>query len=203
MVHELTDAFTDANAVMVANKNVASGSGSRPGNVHKGFRRSALYLRDYLQRAIDSEFKVDGKLKLDALYVTGHSLGAAVAVVAAENIYNDPDLSSLKSVLRGVYTYGQPMVGDPVYAKACVDSGFASLVFRHVYGVDSVPPFPRGPRANTSISGRSWSRPKSAGKCHHASLSAHSRSRAVARWRQRRSWDSVSSSVAGCCGSCR
>jgi Lipase (class 3) len=138
---ELTDAFTDANAVLVPNRGIAAG-GTRPGHVHKGFHRSALYIWDYLKRAIDSAFYENGELTLDSLYVTGHSLGAAIAVIFAENIYNEPSLAALKSKLRGVYTYGQPRAGDEAYAKAAIETGFDKLVFRHVYGADWVPALP-------------------------------------------------------------
>ncbi|WP_379151063.1 lipase family protein [Paenibacillus sp. sgz5001063] len=48
------------------------------------------------------------------LYITGHSLGGALATlcapdVAANTAFNTPRL----------YTYGSPRVGDPVFAKTC------------------------------------------------------------------------------------
>jgi hypothetical protein len=139
---ELTDAFTDANALLVANQNIASGGGSRAGKVHKGFHRSALYIWDYLRAAMEAAFMQDGEVALDALYVTGHSLGAAVAVIVGENLYNDAELEPYKAVLRGVYTFGQPAAGDAVYAAECERSGYARMVYRHVYDSDWVPTLP-------------------------------------------------------------
>lgn len=83
--------------------------------------------------------------KLEALYITGHSLGGAMAALAAALLYKgaerDQELyARLRGVLRGVYTYGQPMVGDAAFARLC--ESFTSRVFRHVYKNDIVPRMP-------------------------------------------------------------
>jgi len=86
--------------------------------------------------------------KLEALFITGHSLGGAMASLAAALLYNGAaeDLARsapIRQVLRGIYTYGQPMVGDAAFARRCKE--FSSRVFRHVYKNDIVPRLP--PRA--------------------------------------------------------
>jgi hypothetical protein len=86
--------------------------------------------------------------KLEALFITGHSLGGAMAAIAAALLFKgSPEeverTAPLRQVLRGVYTYGQPFVGDAAFARRCV--GFDSRVFRHVYANDIVPRLP--PRA--------------------------------------------------------
>jgi hypothetical protein len=68
------------------------------------------------------------------LWITGHSLGAALATVAANLACDDPSLR-----LHGVYTFGSPFVGD---------SGFAARirvpVFRFRNDSDIVPHLPLG-----------------------------------------------------------
>ncbi|XXX72335.1 lipase family protein [Sorangium sp. So ce134] len=75
---------------------------------------------------------------LEALYITGHSLGGALAVLAAAILHLDPGLEYLRQKLRGVYTFGQPMVGYEDFAKFC-GKQFGNKTFRHVYGKDIVP----------------------------------------------------------------
>ncbi|WP_437707096.1 lipase family protein [Sorangium sp. So ce448] len=76
-----------------------------------------------------------------ALYVAGHSLGGALAVLAAVLIDWDDDLHKKSNFLRGVYTYGQPMVGDYTFFREHRE-GVGQMVFRHVYGRDIVPRLP-------------------------------------------------------------
>ncbi|WP_025690184.1 lipase family protein [Paenibacillus zanthoxyli] len=47
------------------------------------------------------------------LYITGHSLGAALATLCAMDIATNTGYSS-----PNLYTYGSPRVGDPAFAKA-------------------------------------------------------------------------------------
>lgn len=84
---------------------------------------------------------------MQALYVTGHSLGAALAALATAVIFSDPDCVSWRKRFRGLYTFGQPMVGDAIFANQC-ESRFGVMTFRHVYGNDLVarmPPRSTGP----------------------------------------------------------
>ncbi|WP_437590052.1 lipase family protein [Sorangium sp. So ce1000] len=83
---------------------------------------------------------VGPKKKMDAFYVTGHSLGGALAVVAASMISDDDEFAKSRARLRGVYTYGQPMVGDSMFVEAHESLG--KKVHRHVYGRDIVPRMP-------------------------------------------------------------
>ncbi|XXX75792.1 lipase family protein [Sorangium sp. So ce134] len=78
---------------------------------------------------------------LEALYITGHSLGGALAVIAAALIHVDPALDALRKRLRGIYTYGQPMVGFRDFTSR-FDEEFGKKLFRHVYGKDIVPCLP-------------------------------------------------------------
>jgi hypothetical protein len=78
---------------------------------------------------------------MEGLYITGHSLGGALAILAAAQIHRDPQLDNLKGKLRGVYTFGAPMVGDEDFARA-FEEPLKDLLFNHVYGHDIVPRLP-------------------------------------------------------------
>ncbi|WP_437679049.1 lipase family protein [Sorangium sp. So ce131] len=79
--------------------------------------------------------------KLEALYITGHSLGGALAVLAAAMIYSEEELRDLRPLLRGIYTFGQPMVGDRAFARN-FQKHFGHMLFRHIYDKDVVPHLP-------------------------------------------------------------
>jgi hypothetical protein len=78
---------------------------------------------------------------MEALYITGHSLGAALAVLTAAVIHQDPLYAGFRGPLRGVYTFGTPRIGDQVFCGTC-QKQFGELVFRHVYNRDVVPHLP-------------------------------------------------------------
>lgn len=114
---------------------LASGACREEGRLDAASAESLGALREPDQR---SPAKRD---VLEALYITGHSLGGALAVVAAALIHVDPDLNGIRKRLRGVYTYGQPMVGLGDFA-ARFQVEFGDKLFRHVYGKDVVPCLP-------------------------------------------------------------
>ncbi|PPT07826.1 Lipase family protein [Geitlerinema sp. FC II] len=80
-----------------------------PGRVHKGFN-------DIYQETLDEQVRaVVGSLDPNLpCYFTGHSLGGALAVLAAIDIAES--FSDRRARLRA-YTYGTPRVGDPIFAK--------------------------------------------------------------------------------------
>ncbi|MCA9683305.1 MAG: lipase family protein [Myxococcales bacterium] len=89
---EIQDLLNDADARPVA------GYG---GKVHAGFKRAYEAVRASLLAALGEHRGGE-----QALWITGHSLGAAVASLAAV------DLLAQGQSLEGVYTFGQPRVGD-------------------------------------------------------------------------------------------
>ncbi|KAF0403960.1 alpha/beta-hydrolase [Gigaspora margarita] len=69
------------------------------------------------------------------LFITGHSLGGGLALVfLAKLIQHD---SPLLNILSGVYTYGQPNVGDIEFAKS-YGPDISKKIFLHVYDNDIV-----------------------------------------------------------------
>lgn len=97
---------------------------------HRGFT-------DIYSSARDEIFAVLGTLSPDkTMYVTGHSLGGALATlnaidIAANSVHKTPRL----------YTYGSPRVGDPAFAKAF--SNYVRRSFRYANLFDAatyVPP---------------------------------------------------------------
>ena len=78
------------------------------GKVHKGFKEAFDDVRDEI-------FDIVGKSigKDLPLYITGHSLGAALATVATQELEEEFD-----DLIAACYTYGSPRVGDGKYEKS-------------------------------------------------------------------------------------
>ena len=94
------------------------------GRVHFGFSSVLKQTWPKLSTVLE---QIDGR----PLFVTGHSLGGALAVLAACRL--------AKSVNTPVatYTFGAPRVGDPEFC-----AGYALPTYRVVYGLDVVPEMP-------------------------------------------------------------
>ncbi|WP_437327545.1 lipase family protein [Sorangium sp. So ce381] len=75
--------------------------------------------------------------KLEALFITGHSLGAAMAAHIAARLFTDSKYGEIRQRPRGVYTFGQPMIGDAGFA-ARAEELFGDRLFRFVYSNDIV-----------------------------------------------------------------
>ena len=78
------------------------------GKVHKGFKEAFDDVRD---EVVDSLHKSIGKDL--PLYVTGHSLGAALATVATQELEEE-----FEDLIAACYTFGSPRVGDGKYEKS-------------------------------------------------------------------------------------
>lgn len=98
-------------------------SGAKSHLMHRGFTdaiESVANQIDYILSGIDT----------NNIYVTGHSLGGALAVAASVRLRT-------KNKLAACYTFGCPKVGDPD-----LDWNIATSVYRVVNGQDLVPRLP-------------------------------------------------------------
>jgi hypothetical protein len=117
--------------------------------VHGGFYRNVrateLQVVDGLRRAM---FGSGGpNSKVEALYVTGHSFGGAMAALMGALLTMDPQYQDIARanearVFRGVYTFGQPMIGDRTLADECDKGALGGKVIRYIYREDLVPSLP-------------------------------------------------------------
>ena len=78
---------------------------------------------------------IHGKEILDltahrSLFVTGHSLGAAIATVAARDL----------ELVRALYTFGSPRVGDAEFQAGFIDIGLPVYRFVHEYDLVATVP---------------------------------------------------------------
>ncbi len=134
--------------------------------VHSGFYANveAVWddVSDALGAALRGEHLDDGGApvalpsKLEKLYVTGHSLGGAMAVLAAARLFGRGyEAWNPKRLVQGVYTFGQPMVGDKGFAESC-ERSFGAKLFRHVYRTDVVPHLPPRSGIPYAHTGKEW-----------------------------------------------
>ncbi|KAI7905651.1 class 3-domain-containing protein [Cokeromyces recurvatus] len=101
-------------------------------------RHQSLYSQSekYILELFKSMNDDEGKKKL---YITGHSLGGALATVfVAKMIQTD---SVLLDYFAGLYTYGQPNIGDKDFSKS-FSSDITCKIFNHVYNNDVIPRIP-------------------------------------------------------------
>jgi len=101
---------------------------SRTGDVHGGF------IVAYQSVAADIRKSLSGLAGVP-LYVTGHSLGAALAVVATYNLENDGDYIQFRRMIAACYTFGSPRVGNRKY-------DFRAPIYRVVNTTDIVTAIP-------------------------------------------------------------
>lgn len=134
-----------------------------PFAVHAGFYRNLRATRYKITQALlrakhgypitgepqDPDESTDGTYRgplepMQALYVTGHSMGAAMAAIQSilfrtEQTYVD----AFETQLRAAYTFAQPLVCAPELSEACDEDEFLrERVIRYVYAKDPVPHFP-------------------------------------------------------------
>jgi hypothetical protein len=113
--------------------------------VHSGFYRNVrATLWDVIRElnlAREGKSLADPKALVDhpleALYVTGHSLGGAMAVLLSLSLTEHLPIAKN---LRAVYTFGQPLVaGEPLPASV---HNFARKLYRHMMAHDPIPTLP-------------------------------------------------------------
>lgn len=126
-----------------------------PGNVHSGFLNAfEAILPDKGNKNDDKskESNVEQKKdpfkdileqlrSMEAIWLTGHSLGGAIASIGASYLLNHRFLESGIDIY--IYTFGAPRVGDAEYRKF-MNSKFTYRYWRFLHNHDIVPdvPFP-------------------------------------------------------------
>jgi hypothetical protein len=112
-----------------------SGSGSGPGTgceVHRGFLQEWQSLSSGVLSDVQSMVSQYGA----PVFVTGHSLGAAVSILAAMDI-----ITSITADVT-VYNFGEPRVGNPMFAAWAASQLQAGMQFRVTHQRDPVPHVP-------------------------------------------------------------
>ncbi len=97
------------------------------GKIHRGFRKAFDSVSDQLKRAINS-------IGVRQLILTGHSLGGALALIAAAEWSDVYDV-------RSIYTFGQPAVGNDDFVEFLTDK-YSNRYVRFVNDDDIVPMVP-------------------------------------------------------------
>ncbi|MCA9716446.1 MAG: lipase family protein [Myxococcales bacterium] len=112
--------------------------------VHRGFLRGLVAVWPTLLDAL-------ARHPQDRLYLTGHSLGGALAALMAVALClpegggvmgttDEAARVSARDRLVAVYTFGQPMIGSPSFARrAAVALARHVTVVRHIYNRDAIP----------------------------------------------------------------
>ncbi|MBV6699937.1 lipase family protein [Kitasatospora aureofaciens] len=108
---------------------------ARTGYVHHGFAEALDSVFPGVQKTI-AELRTNGQ----TLWFTGHSLGGALAMLAAARLY----LEEPRLLADGVVTFGQPRTCDRALATA-YNKGFSNRTYRFVNNNDIVPQLPPEP----------------------------------------------------------
>lgn len=97
------------------------------GRVHGGFRAAYDSVKKQIEKSL---------LEMDEipLYIAGHSLGAALATVATQELENTP---GFRQRIAACYTFGSPRVGNTQY-----DKNFKAPIYRMVNTTDIVTVIP-------------------------------------------------------------
>jgi Lipase (class 3) len=100
-----------------------------PGPVHHGFDRAFDAVSEQIALAF-------AERATEPLLITGHSMGGALAVIAADHL-----LSERKMRATAVYAFGMPRVGGEDFAKRYNDT-LGATTYRLVHGDDIVATVP-------------------------------------------------------------
>jgi triacylglycerol lipase len=102
-------------------------------DIHEGFRLAAAAAQSEIEQAVRLS-----RESQKPLFITGHSLGAALAALAARVALGEGSPPS------AVYTFGMPRVGGRRF-EASYDAGLGALTYRLVHGIDLVARVPPSP----------------------------------------------------------
>jgi len=105
------------------------------GRIHAGFKEAFEQVALDIQKMLDED-----EFQKKPLFITGHSLGGALATIAAKKL-------SHKGGIAACYTYGSPRVGDEEWI-----AHIKTPVYRLVNAADCVTMLPPGSETITVIS---------------------------------------------------
>ena len=100
--------------------------------VHTGFFQAYWPIRDTLFATVQRYLRT----KPRPVYVTGHSLGGALATMATAELANHED-AAVRDAISACYTFGAPRVGDRTF-----DQYVKVPLYRVTNGIDVVPVLP-------------------------------------------------------------
>ncbi|KAF5328718.1 hypothetical protein D9619_011731 [Psilocybe cf. subviscida] len=127
---ELKDAFIDAQIIQVPLKSTGLANVG-DSYVHIGFLYAYNVVASSVLRTVKAQ---KAAYPSYTIIVTGHSLGAAVAALAAVSIKSALPSSNLK-----LYTFGQPRTGNAAFATYVENLIGINNIFRAVHTYDGVP----------------------------------------------------------------
>jgi hypothetical protein len=123
-------AFAGTDPVSLANWITDFDIGVTSAGAAHGFATAAESVRPKIEKVLEAVWPVG------PVFVTGHSLGAALAAVTATGIR-----PAFSQRVRAVYALGMPRAGDAQFASA-YNSQLGARTFRLVHGEDLVPTVP-------------------------------------------------------------
>ncbi len=115
----------------ISNMDIALTPFGNFGLVHSGFLRSYEAVRSQVITAAQA-----AQTKNEAIWLTGHSLGGALAGLAAADL-------SLLGLTPGVHTFGQPRLCDEAF-RSYIENNYRDRYFRFVNHQDIVTRIPPG-----------------------------------------------------------
>lgn len=121
------DALTDAKLILVEG---FKGNGK----IHEGFKTGLDKIWNVVWNSM-GRARTNSNTKPSTnrtIWITGHSLGGALALTAAARLKFEKN-----QTVNGLYTFGQPRVGDLAFAEAC-HKKFGERYFRFVHNKDIV-----------------------------------------------------------------
>jgi triacylglycerol lipase len=107
------------------------------GTIHIGFRNAIDSITPFINDTL-TEWAGQGR----TFWITGHSLGGALAMLSAAYLRFPADPTRMvPRPFAGLYTFGQPRVGNKLFCDAC-STDFGARYFRYINNSDIVTRIP-------------------------------------------------------------